>query len=233
LAPLYGGPSMLPSDKVDVLARYQGFTDRTMFLVDDDLARETLIGKAAAIRAKLGLGSLYLFGPHFEHPHFPSANKLVADAIYWDMRPGAVKAQAFGREGTVAKGEKAAKLVRDFKRELSNARIVAHGMEMLPVRWLIGNKIYEPGKIRVFLEAMWIRLKRIERSEVISMRNGELEKIVRVAFDATVLLKNIKGDLEKGLDTVGLAEKVFRNLNLVSTTFLAIYFGTVNAEFRN
>lgn len=233
LAPLYGGPSMLPSEKVEVLAHYESFTDKTIFLVDDELAQETLIGKAAAIKAKMGSGHFYLFGPHFEHPYFPSANKLVADAIYWDMGPSPLNTPASEQKGIMLKGDKAKKLVRDIKRELSNARIVAYGMEMLPVHWLIGNKIYEPGKIRMFLEAMWLRLKRLEKLEALSIQDGEHENIVQGALDTTVLLKKIKGDVEKGLDTVGLATKIFGNLNIMSTVFLGIYFATVNAKFRS
>jgi hypothetical protein len=110
---------------------------------------------------------------------------------------------------------------------------VAYGIEMLPVHWLIGNKIYEPGKIRMFLESMWVRLKRLEKLEALSIKGGEHENIVRGAVDMTVLLKKIKGDVEKGLDTVGLATKIFRNLNMLSTIFLGTYFVTVNAQFRN
>jgi glutamine amidotransferase-like uncharacterized protein len=232
-APLYGGPSMLPSEKVEVLAHYESFTDKTIFLVDNELAQETLIGKAAAIKAKMGSGHFYLFGPHFEHPYFSLANKLVADAIYWEMRPSPLNTTASEQKGIVLTGDKAKKLIKDIKRELSNARIVAYGIEMLPVHWLIGNKIYEPGKIRMFLESMWVRLKRLEKLEALSIKGGEHENIVRGAVDMTVLLKKIKGDVEKGLDTVGLATKIFRNLNMLSTIFLGTYFVTVNAQFRN
>jgi hypothetical protein len=61
----------------DVLACYESFTEKTLFLVDEALAEKTLLGKVAAARTGMGDGSLYLFGPHFEHPHFPMANLLV------------------------------------------------------------------------------------------------------------------------------------------------------------
>ena len=91
LAPLYGGPPMIASDGADVLARYEGFTNKTQFLVDEAIAETTMIGRAAAVRSKMGSGCFYLFGPHFEHPHFPFANQLVADAMYWDMRDTPLK----------------------------------------------------------------------------------------------------------------------------------------------
>ena len=48
-APLYGGPGLIPRDSVETLACYSGFTEKTAFLVDPELARETLIGRAAVI----------------------------------------------------------------------------------------------------------------------------------------------------------------------------------------
>ena len=80
-APLYGGPAMQPSDDVEVLATYADFTAATEFLVDTAAARDMLIGAAAAVRKRLGAGSLYLFGPHFEHPAFPAANRLLMDVV--------------------------------------------------------------------------------------------------------------------------------------------------------
>lgn len=230
LAPLYGGPPMVTSDPSQVLATYSGFTDKTLFLVDEELARETLLGKAAVIRKKMGAGHLYLFGPHFEHPHFPVANQLLADAIYWDMRDTPLKKQDNEKNAIILKGEKAKRLIRDIKRELSNSRIVASGMEMMPITWLIGRKIYEPAKIRVFLEAMWVRVKPLEKWEELRIKNGEHEKILKLASDTTILLRKSKKDVEKGSDAVNLAKEIFNNLKRMSMIFLDIYFRTVNGN---
>ena len=135
--------------------------------------------------------------------------------------------------GAGAAGLTAAKRIRDMKRELSNARIVAYGMEMLPVHWLIGNKIYEPGKIRMYLEAIWPRLQRLEKLKCLRISPAAHGDIVREARDTTVLLRRIKKDVAKGHDTVALAKDVFRNLNRVSTAFLGAYFQTVNARFKH
>ena len=232
-APLYGGPSMIASESAEVLAHYEGFTDKTMFLVDDDIAEDTIIGKAAAIKAKMGSGRFYLFGPHLEHPHFPPANKLMADAIYWDMRGTPLKKQDNEQKIIILKGEKAKRLIRDIKRELSNSRIVASGMEMMPITWLIGKKIYEPAKIRVFLEAMWARVKPLEKWEELRIKNGEHEKILKLASDTTFLLRKIKKDVEKGSDTVNLAKEIFNNLKSMSVIFLDIYFRTAIIRFRD
>ncbi len=68
-APLYGGPPMTVGDS-QILATYAAFTDKTLFLVDESLAAEIVLGKAAVIRHEMGRGHLHLYGPHFEHPHF-------------------------------------------------------------------------------------------------------------------------------------------------------------------
>ena len=52
IAPLYGGPSFLSSDDVHTVACYTGFTERTLFLTDPQLAYDTLIGKAAIVSKK-------------------------------------------------------------------------------------------------------------------------------------------------------------------------------------
>jgi len=162
-APLYGGPAMIPaSDEVQVLAQYAAFEKRTRYLAPPELAAETLLGKAAALRARLGGGVLYLFGPHLEHPGFAEANRLLAEAIYWDLpqdAPARPPAEAAGLSGKQAKAWLLA-----VKRQLSNSRIVALNLEDHSARWLIGTKVYEPAKLRVFLEAMWGRLRSLGRA---------------------------------------------------------------------
>ena len=60
-APLFGGPGMIPGEGSEVLARYSGFTRKTLFLVDPDLARVTLIDKAAVIKNSCGTGVFLSF----------------------------------------------------------------------------------------------------------------------------------------------------------------------------
>ena len=232
LAPLYGGPPMIASDNAEVLARYEGFTNKTQFLVDNDIAETTIIGKAAAIKTKMGSGHFYLFGPHFEHPRFPLANKLMADVIYWDMRDTPLKTHGHSNNNIEVKGDKAKKLINDIKRELSNCRIVALGIEMMPTSWLIGTKVYEPAKIRVFIEAMWTRIKALEKQEEVIFTVGEDSQIIDYASDTTILLRKIRKEAAKGLDTLHLARQIFKNLNIMTTKFLTMYFRTFNVKFR-
>ena len=215
---------MTGSDSSQILATYSGFTDKTVFLVDEEIAEDTLLGKAAVIRKKMGRGHLYLFGPHFEHPWFHEANKLLADAIYWDARDQQVAEKETDQDEIKVGGGALRDFLRDIKREVSNSRIVAAGMETMPVRWMIGKKIYEPAKIRVFIEAIWQRIKPLESVKQIRLIEGRDTLMVRHASDTTAILREIKKGINLGNDTLPLAKKVFRVLNRTSTLFLDIYF---------
>lgn len=224
LAPLYGGPPMTGPDSSQILATYSGFTNKTLFLVDKEIAQDTLLGKAAVIRKKMGEGHLYLFGPHFEHPRFQEANKLLADAIYWDVRGGQVPEKETDQDEVKVGGGALKDLVRDIKREVSNSRIVAAGMETMSVRWMIGKKVYEPAKIRVFIEAIWQRIKPLERMKQIGLVPGKDALMVQYASETTTLLREMRRGINQGQDTLPLAKKVFKLLNRTSTLFLDIYF---------
>lgn len=228
-APLYGGPSMVPSGDSEVLAYYDHFTEKTLFLVDESLAERTLIGKVAAARAALGNGRLYLFGPHFEHPLFPIANYLVATAIFWDMRRGGENAAA-SPPRSVLEGPTKEKLVRDLKREISNSRIVSVGLEATPVQWIIGCKTYDPEKIRVFLEAMWKRIRALERSRAICALRETCEEAVVSASRVTRLLRAMKSGIDEHLDTQDLAWDLFDSLRRLTTLFLQMYFDSFRAR---
>ena len=226
-APLFGGPGMIPSDTDRILARYKAFTNKTQYLVDETIARETLLGKAAAIRASMGKGHLYLLGPHFEHPHFQEANQLVADAIFWDGgRLNRDICQAQKDIPTLA-ATASQNLLKTLKRELSNSRIVAVGMEMMPVRWLIGHKYYDPQKIRVFLDAMWHRIKPLEKNGTLRTEPDLAVQLSANAEKTTGLLRELKHRLDDAADTASLARDVFKLLPGFTTAFLGLYFQTI------
>jgi glutamine amidotransferase-like uncharacterized protein len=228
-APLYGGPGMLPSSDSEVLARYKAFTLKTLFLVDELLARQTLIGKAAVIRESFGDGVFYLFGPHFEHPHFSSANQCLARVMAWEQShrlKGGLGSNPEKEEEGVLQGPELKRWLRDLKREISHSRLVANGLETLDVRWLIGNKIYEPLKIRFFLEAIWGRLNRLEKTKVLSFPETEKTYLIEKALELTQVLRALKTKLDDGQETLAEAEEVFRTLQHLTRGFLMVYFLT-------
>jgi len=225
LAPLYGGPSMVTGRDSDVLACYEGFTEKTIFLVDEALAEKTLLGKVAAARTGMGDGCLYLFGPHFEHPRFPMANHLVATAIFWDMKRDRINRKSSDGE-VILQGTAKKKLIVDIKREISNARIVSVGLEAIPVKWIIGCKTYEPEKIRVFLEAMWKRINQLERSRRICLQSGTSEQVVALACQVRQILREMKSRIDDHLDTQDLAGDLFNSLRRLTMLFLQVYFNS-------
>jgi len=226
-APMYGGPGMVAPDHVEVLARYDAFTSKTAFLVDRDLAARTLSGRAAAVRARMGRGRMVLLGPHFEHPRYPEANRLVADTLLWDGCRKSIHQRAQSTKAAALKSSHGRQLIREVKRELSNSRIVAAGMEMNPVRWLIGAKTYEPEKIRVFIESMWRMIRILERCDSIRFRKDEPEMLSACAGDTTRRLRRLKQKLDGNEDTVQHAGKLFQQLHRYTIAFFNLYFQTI------
>ncbi len=225
-APLYGGPPMIAGDSAQVLATYSGFTEKTVFLVDEKLASDTVLGKAAVIRQKMGNGYLHLYGPHFEHPCFTVANQLLADAMLWDIRHDPLQVDDNTSDQVVLSGEACRNLLKDTKRETSNARIVAVGLETLPVQWKIGSKVYETAKIREFIEPVWQRIHHLERLNRISLLKGQDARLLQYASETTTLLRELQRGVKRERDTVHTARRVFESLNRTSTLFLEIYFRT-------
>ena len=223
-APLYGGPPMTVTNPASVLATYTDFTHKTLFLVDRKLAEKTLLGNAAVIREKMGLGHLHLFGPHFEHPHFSEANLFLTNAMMHDLPYKTIPAENPEDGMAILAGSEKKGFIRDFKRELSNSRIVAAGLEMIPLKWTIGSKVYETGKIRVFLEALWQRIRSFERDGSILVRAGEDDRLVQTALHVTENIRQIKKGWDQKTDTLETATALFGLLNKTSALFLGIYF---------
>ena len=111
----------------------------------------------------------------------------------------------------------------DLKREVSNVRIVALGLESHPARWLIGRKVYEPAKLRVFAEAVWERLLRLERLPRLFLP----ERAAGLVSDwkaVTLRVRLLYRELHRENDTQQIAEELFPELNLVSARFMELYF---------
>ena len=220
--PLYGGPAMTASDDIEVLAYYTGFTDKTEFLVDREVAEQTLINNVAIARKRLGQGVIYLLGPHFEHPHYPEANSIIFEAMldgYAEPRLQLDDSAEFACDepGIVNKN-----LLRAFKSEISNSRIVALALERKPLQWLIGKKVYDPEKIRVFLEAVWSRISVIDRVECMAEEEGYY--LLHTAQSVTTMLKTLKNESDAGHAVTAAAEELFAKLKALAAAFLTLYF---------
>jgi hypothetical protein len=223
VAPLYGGPVFSECDDMTLLAEYTSFTDKTLFLVDEELARGTLIGNGAVGVKGFGKGRLYLCGPHLEHPLYPEANGLLAEMIYEGIAIGE------RRRGTAEAGKKKVardpehKLVRSIKREVSNSRIVAFGLERYPISWKIGKKFYEPVKLSVFLEVIWSRLKEIDSLDLCD-GDEKISSLEHMASSLTRQLRQLKHEIELKEETTPLAASAFGTVKRLLSLFLGLYF---------
>jgi glutamine amidotransferase-like uncharacterized protein len=223
IAPLFGGPSMLPSEDIEVIATYKGFTKKTKFLVEKELAERTLIGNIAVAKKSMGKGHLYIFGPHFEHPDYPWCNLFLTEVIRKDQngRPQTIQKDFSGRP---IKGEALKELWKDLKRELSNSRIMASGMSDVSTHWLIGNKYYEPEKISVFINTVWNKLKGLECTPDLEVEKESLLRCIEISKDITGGLRTIQSELREKGDTTLLVSKMFSDLKALSSNFFGLYF---------
>ncbi|MBU1697927.1 MAG: Type 1 glutamine amidotransferase-like domain-containing protein, partial [Proteobacteria bacterium] len=185
-APLYGGPGMKASDPSWVLAVYEGFTPKTAFFTTREIAEKTLVSNGAVVRVPFKEGCFYLLGPHLEHPKFKQANQFIIDAVIREtgMAHDPVESKNKKKSCTTKEklsGKRAKELLLCIKRELSNSRIVAGSLEFLPVQWLIGQKVYEPQKVRVYLESMWKRLRALEKNKVLILEPGLYDRITHAS----------------------------------------------------
>jgi len=229
IAPLYGGPSMLPSEDIEPIATYKGFTKKTKFLVERELAQKTLIGNIAVAKKSIGKGHLYIFGPHFEHPHYPTCNLFLAKIIC-EKQNGGLRPTQKDLYGNPVKGETLRSILRDLKREVSNSRIAASGMSDFTISWLIGNKYYEPEKIQVFLEVLWKSLTYLESGGDVAIDLQDSDGMVNRLKGITDILRKMKKGIDRGEDMNDLAEDLFPNLKKVTSDFLTVYFNRKRME---
>jgi len=225
IAPLYGGPSMLPSEDIEPIATYNGFTKKTRFLVKKELAVKTLIGKIAVCKKGIGDGELYLFGPHFEHPHYPPCNLYLREIIFKHLERGSFGVKKFFyEEGQSVSGDSLKGYLKDLKRELSNARIQASGMSDINMEWLIGNKLYQTEKINVFLNFIWDKLKRLETLPDLKMDGERLGECIEISKSIPQAIQTIRKKVREGDEAIPMAKGLFENLKLLSACFLNLYF---------
>lgn len=208
-APLYGGPGII-SANADFFAKYTKFTNKTKFLCDKKIAKTILLNTHALLYKKVGAGQLFLFGPHFEHPHFPKANKALRTMLV--SIP--VHKHQFVSTGTVISGDKKRIWVKDLKRWISNGRLAAFGLENH--HWKIGEKIYDPERLAYFFETCFQLVKFFESAESVYSINTLPSKARGLAQKVRIL----GSDPQK-------AETVLEGIKEVTTRMYSLYFSTL------
>lgn len=232
-APLYGGPGMKSCDPSWVLAVYKGFTSKTSFFTTRKIAEESLMGHGAVVRVPSNKGCFYLLGPHLEHPKFKQANQFIIDAVKKETGKTCGQAELKNNNTNLlvneqVTGKQAKKLLLSIKRELSNSRIVAGSLEFSSIQWLIGQKIYQPQKIRVYLESMWKRLRVLEKNRVLLLQPGLYNRITKTATQITTELRSIKLQIDEKQDSLQTAKIIFDLLHILSIAFFDLYFATLS-----
>ncbi len=207
-APLYGGPCMQSAD-AQSLCTYTDFTDKTIFLCSKKAAKDTLLQKTALLTKKVSKGCLYLFGPHFEHPYFPEANKKLIELL------STVCPHSYDPPitGTLTTGDKKKRWVKEVKRWISNGRLAAFGLESY--HWKIGEKIYDPERLAYFFETCFNLVKFFESQNTVYTVDI-IKDVQHLALQVRTL----------GPDPVK-AEIILENAKKVTSTLYSLYFSTL------
>ncbi|HEY5473152.1 MAG TPA: hypothetical protein VIK32_08175, partial [Candidatus Limnocylindrales bacterium] len=220
---------------------YAGTTDRAAFLWPRYEAERLIKGKQAFAMRRLGEGTASASGPHLEHPLFPESNALLASVLvkHWQNRnhsegvssalnglPTSISVDlAPARPHILAsRGSDPKTCIREIKRQVSNARIVGFGLEKTPVTWKIGVKVWEPEKIRMFLDVAWERLPYLEERAGSGLPADELEELACGYASVTSLAKTLRMEVESGRDSQAEAQSLLTRLKELTASFLALYF---------
>ncbi|MEW6442431.1 MAG: BPL-N domain-containing protein [bacterium] len=240
--PLYGGPPLRPSDDFVPFAFYSGFTDRTLFLTERELAGRVYLGQVAACEKAIGDGRMVLLGPHFEHPGFPEGNAIVDEWMRWHVARSRPRRPA-GADGTAetdgASGRSEARLTARaldaLKKEVSNMRIRAAALAREEISWQIGAKVYEPEKMLHFVEAVWTRLAPLKpRNGGGPVREHETgDRLLDLAASCHAGVRDLSARITGGEETRDSAEAVLCGLRRFTAAFLECYFSFMtNRGFR-
>ena len=224
LAPLYGGPAMIPTDEVEVLATYNGFTPRTLFLTDEEVARGTYLDRVAAVRGTMGDGELYLFGPHFEHPDYEDANSYLLQIIRSARRDTLPCSAYTGESEDELERIDLSLLLRTFRGRISDLRVRYAGFENMNVLWNIGHKVYEPEKVGAFLHTIWSRLSHLSSLSGSAYDKDRLEACIDMAKKVNESMRAIRKGVQADEDQGSAFEQMFTMLKQMTRNFFEIYF---------
>lgn len=206
LAPVYGGPPMMPSENEKVLLSFKGLTEETEVLVDRDICLRTMIGKAACIEGAYGKGRVVCSAAHLEHPDYPEANRFLSELLrsFPSERRDMPIRDHIGSEK------------RDARRIIADLRVLANALDSHS--WKIGIKYWESEKLLFYIEAVRKRLGR---------KGKNLSLIPLECMQHFERAKNNLKALQDDNDTK-IVESVVENLSLGASIFLTDYFTHLN-----
>lgn len=217
MAPLYGGPCWYDVSDAEVLAYYRSFTEKTIFLVPEEMASQIVIDKIAALRKSYGRGTLYLFGPHFEYPGNPMGASVIGSAIN-NEEEFRNHRYSLSQNIEVAGMQP---ISRELRSVVSSARLMCLGMGGM--EWRIGRKIWDNERFGYFLDGVW---KRLRKATEIDLRIEQQNKLIERFKECISLMRQMR--IERG-GTQGMmtAEQLLRALSSSSAQFFNCYFASL------
>jgi len=232
-AALYGGPVIIPGKSCEKLAVYRGPHTGCVPMVEERLLLRLLQGTCAVACSAHGQGRVYICGPHFECPYFPEGGRVLERILQEEGIIGSRdrKQSSRSREGRArrdrdqqavlnAAGQETVRSLEEVRRELSNLRIAARGMESYQVRWTLGTKVWEPEKIIYYAEFLWERADALRECAAAEGAAGDLEELAERAAGARLALRELRERLERGDEGSGAAEELFRILRELTVRLL-------------
>jgi len=208
VAPLYGGPSLMPSANERALLSFKGLTDETEVLVDRDVCMRTMIGKAACIEGMYGKGRVVCSSAHLEHPDYPEANGYFSQLI------GSFPS---GGDGKIARNHSRADM-GDARRIIADLRVLANALASHS--WKIGIKYWESEKLLFYIDAVRKRIGRKGES-IGGIPSGSMHHFELTKSD----LRALQDD-----DDERILESAVRNLSLGASLFLTAHFSRLNEK---
>ncbi|MDD5223570.1 MAG: hypothetical protein PHE84_06245 [bacterium] len=218
-APLFGGPPFAPGADTPGLiprATYENFTPRTSFPAGPELARRIFQGREAVLEARLGPSTLFLLGPHLEHPRFPAANQFLTYLLepYFARGPKTAPAEP-GPEET------SPELLREIKKELSRSRFTVQSLTQLSLSFEIGRKLYEPEKIAELLEFAWKRIRKFRPGAGLPVAAGETLRTQAARLREN--LEDFGAAVRGGGEAAGMMLQSLRSAKRFLAGFLPLY----------
>ena len=91
--------------------------------------------------------------------------------------------------------------------------------------WKIGVKVWEPEKIRMFLECAWKRLDTLN-ADAERLDPEDLAQLAEGYSGVTLMARNLKMEVESGKDSRATAESLLTSLKELTARCLSLYFRT-------
>ncbi len=217
LSPIYGGPLIKDDKSITPLALFNGFTGKTMFLVNEKLAEETCNGAILAGKRNLNRGMIFFFSTHMEHPDYPAANELFLEYLFG--RRISSKVDYNGKKSKRSSGRIGNKDYYEFRKNIREMRLLSIGIENRQIYWQIGKKAWETEKVRAFTESLFEMDKKYGLILDEKLSDSDISLLKSSSLDTLTLLRQINKLLSEDKPSQSHAEDYFRKVR----TLLSIY----------